>query len=123
MKMDFYRRMRVVLTAIPRGCVASYGQIAMLCGAPGHSRQVGYGLKRELAGKDVPAHRVVNAQGVLSGAHSFEFPDLQKNLLEAEGVEVLWDGKCWRVDIRRFGWKSTLEAARAFAEQFEKEEP
>lgn len=121
--MDFYRRMRVVCMAIPEGCVASYGQIAMLCGFPRNSRQVGYGLNRNLAGEDVPAHRVVNSQGVLSGAHSFEFSDLQKGLLEAEGVKVCWDGKCWRVDIKKYGWKSSIDDALFFAAQFEKENP
>ena len=116
---DFYRRIRIVLMSVPEGCVASYGQIAMLCGFPKHSRQVGYALKRELAGKDVPAHRIVNAQGVLSGARSFEFDDLQKNLLEAEGVAVEWNGREWKVDIRKYGWKTSVQDALFFAAQFE----
>ena len=107
--MDFYQKMRIVCLAIPAGKVASYGQIAMLCGAPGHSRQVGYGLRNNLAGADVPAHRVVNSKGELSGAHSFEFPDLQKNLLQEEGVEVLWTARLWRVDLNRYGWRTTQE--------------
>ena len=55
--------------------VITYGQAALLCGYPKNARQVGYGLKKELAG-DVPAYKVVNSQGVLSGAASFEHPGL-----------------------------------------------
>ncbi len=118
MNGDFYQRMRTVLLSIPEGCVASYGQIAMLCGYPRNSRQVGYALKRNLAGEDVPAHRVVNGQGVLSGAGSFEFFDLQKNLLAEEGVIAEWNGSTWKVDIRKYGWKTTLEDAEMLAEKF-----
>ena len=73
--------------AIPKGKVATYGQIALLCGKPKNSRQVGYGLKKNLAGEDVPAYRVVNGKGELSGACHFEFPGLQKLLLEEENIE------------------------------------
>lgn len=111
MEETFYQKMRIVCLAIPRGRVASYGQIALLCGSPSHSRQVGYGLKMNLAGRDVPAHRVVNGRGELSGARYFEFEDLQKLLLQEEGVETEWTGKCWRVDLKRFGWKNTPEEA------------
>ena len=118
MNSDFYRRMRIVLLSIPEGCVASYGQIAMLCGYPKHSRQVGYGLKRGLAGEDVPAHRVVNGQGVLSGAGCFEFHDLQKNMLAAEGVIAEWNGSAWKVDIKKCGWETTPEDALRFEKLF-----
>ena len=60
--MDFYQKMALVCARIPAGRVATYGQIALLCGKPRNARQVGYGLREELAG-DVPAHRVVNAKG------------------------------------------------------------
>ena len=65
MDMDIYRRIGLVCSRIPRGRVATYGQIALLCGKPGNSRQVGYALKKGLAGENVPAHRVVNAAGIL----------------------------------------------------------
>lgn len=58
--MTFYEKMRIVCRAIPAGRVATYGQIAILCGKPKNSRQVGYGLKHDLAGPDVPAFRIVN---------------------------------------------------------------
>ena len=117
MSNDFYARMRAVCLKVPEGRVASYGQIALLCGAPNHSRQVGYGLKRDLAGAGVPAHRIVNGRGELSGADQFEFPDLQANLLREEGVEVYWTGKCWRVDLKKYGWQVSSEEIFPIAER------
>ena len=109
--MDFYQKMNLVCRRIPEGKVATYGQIALLCGKPNHSRQVGYGLKTGLAGEDIPAHRIVNARGELSGAGYFETWDLQKLLLEEEGVEVVRSGDVWKVDLKKYGWKNTLEDA------------
>lgn len=107
--MDFYEKMALVCARIPAGRVATYGQIALLCGKPNSSRQVGYGLKHGLAGENVPAHRVVNSKGLLSGAVYFDTMDMQKLLLEAEGVEVKRTPDGWQVDLRRFGWKNTDE--------------
>ncbi len=116
--MDFYKRMEVVCAQIPYGKAATYGQIALLCGKPKNARQVGYALNRGLAGEGVPAHRIVNASGILSGAQSFEMPELQKMLLEKEGVKVCKTEKGWRVDLKRDGWKNTMEDARLFREKF-----
>ena len=66
--MTFYEKMRLVCLAIPRGRVATYGQIAMLCGKPKNSRKVGFGLRSGLAGEGIPAFRIVNGRGELSGA-------------------------------------------------------
>ena len=115
--MDFYERVRFVMNHIPYGKAATYGQIALLCGKPGNSRQVGYALNRRLGGADLPAHCVVNASGDLSGAASFRTPDTQKKLLEAEGVAVNDEN---RVDLNRFGWHHTLEDALEFRKWFEK---
>lgn len=109
--VDFYKRMSLVCARIPEGKVATYGQIAMLCGRPKNSRQVGYALNRGLAGEYVLAHRIVNAKGILSGAAAFDLPDLQKQLLESERVEVTGVSGCRRVDLKRYGWKNTLEEA------------
>ena len=79
-KMDFYKRVGITVRTVPEGRVATYGQIALLCGKPKNARQVGYALNRGLAG-EVPAHRVVNSQGYLTGAASFEHTDLQRMLL------------------------------------------
>ncbi|MCI9591902.1 MAG: MGMT family protein [Lachnospiraceae bacterium] len=116
--MDFYKRVGLVCRAIPKGRASTYGQIALLCGMPNHSRQVGFALNRGLSG-DVPAHRVVNHQGYLTGALSFDTPDLQRILLEAEGVECYEDkpGR-FRVDLKRFGWKNTMEEAAELQKKF-----
>lgn len=118
--MDFYKRMALVCERIPKGSVATYGQIALLCQKPGNARQVGYGLREELAGDRVPAHRVVSADGRLSGALYFETPDMQKLLLEEEGVPVVWTPKGWKVDLGRYRWCNRLETAEELAQEFER---
>lgn len=115
--MDFYQKVAIVCKAIPAGKVATYGQIALLCGCPRNSRQVGYGLNKKIK-EDIPAHRVVNHQGYLSGARSFATYDLQRRLLEAEGVEV---SPGQRVDLKKFGWNNTMEEAYAFRALFARE--
>lgn len=120
MNLDFYRKMRAACLAIPQGKVATYGQIAMLCGAPNNSRQVGYGLKKGLAGDDVPAYRVVNSKGELSGACHFEFPDMQKMRLEDDDIEAVWNGKNWCVDLKKYGWKNTLDESERIKADFER---
>ena len=120
--MTFYEKMRIVCLAVPAGKVATYGQIALLCGKPGNSRQVGCGLKKDPAGADIPAFRIVNSRGELSGAVHFGIPGLQQKLLEDDGIEVFWNGKNWCVDLKKYGWKNTAEEAQAFAMRFEANE-
>ena len=87
--MDFYKRASIVCQNIPYGTVVTYGQIALLCQKPKNSRQVGYALRTGKLGPNIPAHRILNASGILSGATSFETYDQQKILLESEGVTVI----------------------------------
>ena len=107
--MDFYEKMSIICKKIPEGKVATYGQIALLCGKPKNSRQVGYGLRENLAGDDIPAHRIVNSKGELSGSCYFEYPDMQKLLLQDEGVEVIRDGNKWKVNLKEYKWEHTKE--------------
>ena len=107
--MNFYEKMAVICKKIPEGKVATYGQIAMLCGKPRNSRQVGYGLRENLVGNDVPAHRIVNSKGELSGAVYFEYSDMQRLLLQDEGVEVFRDGNTWKVNLKEYQWKHSKE--------------
>jgi methylated-DNA-protein-cysteine methyltransferase related protein len=79
--------------------VASYGQIAELAGLEGHARQVGYALHALPAGSGVPWHRIVNAKGEISPRSAGDSHELQRMLLEAEGVT--FDGK-GRVERRYF---------------------
>ena len=119
--MDFYQKMALVCGRIPEGRVATYGQIALLCGKPKNSRKVGFALNRGLSGEKTNAHRVVNRRGILSGAANFETFDMQRLLLEQEGIQVTWTPKGWQVELKRFGWKSTMEDAVMFRKLFEKE--
>lgn len=113
--MNFYKRVSFVCRKIPKGKAATYGQIATLCGRPSNSRQVGFALKMGLAG-GVPAHRVVNSSGFLSGAKSFKTETEQKRLLVAEGVFV--DEKN-RVNLKKFGWKTDGTDISWFLSRFE----
>ena len=74
------------------------------------------------AGEEVPAHRILSSRGILSGAASFDTPDMQKLLLEGEGVKVEWTPEGYRVDLKRFGWRNTLEEAEALRARFEMEQ-
>jgi len=89
--------------AIPRGRVATYGQVARLAGLGGQARRVGYALAARPAGSRVPWQRVVNAAGRISprsGDRSVEI--LQRRLLEREGVRFDAAG---RIDLARFRWR------------------
>ncbi len=99
-----------VVRGIPRGRVATYGQIAELAGLRGHARQIGYALYALPEESDVPWHRVINARGEIS-PRSLPGPDaLQRDLLEAEGVRFDSGG---RVDLSRFRWRRTQLPQRA----------
>lgn len=96
-----YDRIYAVVRKIPRGRVATYGQIARLAGLPGHARQVGYALHALPNRTKVPWHRVINAQGRISPRSSSGWDEEQLIRLEREGVEFDWRGK---TDLERFGW-------------------
>ena len=119
MSFDFYKRATIVCRAIPYGKAATYGQIALLCGRPKNARQVGYALNRNRLGDAIPAHRVVNARGILSGAAAFETADMQKILLEKKGVKVRFTPDGWQVDLKKDGWHNTMEDALRFLEIFQ----
>ena len=86
---------------IPRGRVATYGQIAELAGLEGHARQVGYALHNLPEHSDVPWHRVVNARGEISPRSAGDSHELQVLLLGAEGIAIDARG---RIDLARFRW-------------------
>jgi len=87
---------------IPRGRVATYGQIAELAGLDGHARQVGYALHNLPEKNDIPWHRVINAKGEISPRSAGDSHELQRHLLEAEGVRIDARG---RIDLKVFRWK------------------
>jgi methylated-DNA-protein-cysteine methyltransferase-like protein len=98
---NFFARVYDTVRRIPAGRVASYGQIAALLEHPRAARTVGWALSTLREGSGVPWHRVVNSQGCPSTSLFSDPPDLQRRLLEAEGVEFDAAG---RIDLRRFGW-------------------
>ena len=84
---------------IPKGCVATYGQVAEMAGNPRMSRAVGNALHKNPDPEHIPCYRVVNFRGELSGAFAFGGKDVQKKLLEADGIEVV-NGT---VDLKKYG--------------------
>jgi len=94
-------RIYAVVAMIPRGRVASYGQVATLAGLPRQARQVGYALAALPADTRLPWHRVVNAEGRISPRADGESAPLQRLLLEQEGVE--FDAAA-RVPLDQYQW-------------------
>lgn len=103
-RKNFYALVYEAVRRIPEGKVASYGQIARLCGNPRSSRAVGYALHVNPLPGVIPCHRVVNREGRLAPAFAFGGAGVQKRMLEAEGVEVCEEEGAFYVDIERFGW-------------------
>lgn len=98
---SFYDKVYEAVSRIPRGKVATYGQIASLCGSPRASRIVGGALHRNPYPGVVPCHRVVNRFGGLAEAFVFGGPGVQRKLLEDEGVVVRDDDT---VDLSCYLW-------------------
>jgi len=86
---SFFEKVYEVVRQIPYGRVTSYGAIAEYLGSAGSSRMVGWAMNSSHACAEyVPAHRVVNRNGLLTGKHHFGGPNIMKQLLESEGVLV-----------------------------------
>lgn len=100
--LSTFERIYAVVRRIPRGRVASYGQVAALAGNPRWARVVGYALHVNPEPGTIPCHRVVTKDGRVSPAFAFGGENMQIKLLRDEGVEVT-DGF---VDMERFRWKS-----------------
>ncbi|WP_179343336.1 MGMT family protein [Winogradskyella ursingii] len=86
--LGFFEKVYVVVRQIPFGKVTSYGAIAKYLGAAKSARIVGYAMNGS-HGKDVPAHRVVNRKGLLTGKHHFDGTNIMQQLLENEGIEII----------------------------------
>lgn len=86
--LNFFDKVHEVAKLIPYGRVTSYGAIAKYLGASRSARMVGYAMNGS-SGKDVPAHRVVNRKGLLTGKHHFDGTNLMQQLLESEGIKVI----------------------------------
>jgi methylated-DNA-protein-cysteine methyltransferase-like protein len=98
--MKLYDRIYTIVRKVPAGRVATYGQIAKLAGGCG-ARQVGYAMAALPDGSDVPWQRVINSKGEISMRSGGEGHNMQRWLLEDEGVEFGLHG---RIDLARYGW-------------------
>lgn len=107
MEQSFYDQVFDVVRLIPKGRVTSYGAIARSIGAGGSARMVGYAMNNaHLAHPPIPAHRVLNSSGLLTGKFHFATVDLMQQLLENEGI-VVKDDKVQ--DFKRIFWDPMLE--------------
>jgi len=86
---NFFQRVYAVVKQIPFGRVTSYGAIAKHIGAAGSARMVGWAMNASHIMPDIPAHRVVNRKGLLTGKHHFDGTNLMQQLLENEGITVM----------------------------------
>jgi methylated-DNA-protein-cysteine methyltransferase related protein len=107
--MSRYAVIYRVVSRIPRGRVATYGQVAELAGLDGHARQVGYALHALPSASGIPWHRVVNSFGEVSKRSDSDSDELQVELLRAEGVVFDTAG---RIDLRRFRWRVRAKLTR-----------
>lgn len=96
-----YQRIYAVVRRVPKGRVATYGQIARIAGLPGHARQVGYALAALSSATALPWQRIVNASGAISLRISTG-GTTQRILLEREGI--VFDAR-GRIDLVRYGWR------------------
>lgn len=101
MPSAFQERVYTVVRAIPSGRVLSYGAVAALAGSPRAARGVGAALSALKPGHDVPWWRVINASGRITTPRIFHVAQLQRQLLEDEGIELSESG---RVDMKRYAW-------------------
>lgn len=88
MEQNFFQRVYEVARCIPYGRVTTYGAIAKYLGTAKSARMVGWALNGSSVKEDVPAHRVVNQKGILTGKHHFQGTNLMQQLLESEGISV-----------------------------------
>lgn len=102
---NFFEKSYAVARLIPHGRVTSYGAIAKYLGAARSARMVGWAMNNSST-KDVPAHRVVNRKGVLTGKHHFDGTNLMQQLLESEGIVVI-DNQIQ--DLETVFWDPSIE--------------
>lgn len=102
---DFFKRVYSIVRQIPRGKVCTYGAIAEVLGARSSARMVGYALNAAVSMHDVPAHRVVNRTGALTGRKHFPGDSMREMLLQ-ESVQFLDE---YTVDIKKHFWHPECE--------------
>ena len=104
---DFFKRVYDVVKLIPPGKVTSYGAIARYLGTTGSARMVGWALNQSHFLEDyIPAHRVVNRNGLLTGKHHFGGSKVMQELLESEGVKIIDDQV---INFKKIFWDPSKE--------------
>ncbi len=88
---DFFEQVHAIVKLIPKGRVTSYGAIANYLSAKRASRMVGWAMNAAHSNPEIPAHRVVNRNGLLTGKMHFATPTAMQERLEAEGIEIIED--------------------------------
>lgn len=102
---NFFERVYAVTRQIPYGKVTSYGAIAKVLGTAQSARMVGWAMNASHNREDIPAHRVVNRKGLLTGKMHFDGTNLMQQLLESEGIEVIdnqiqnFENKFWTPEM------------------------
>lgn len=105
-KENFFENVYQVVKLIPEGKVTSYGAIAKYLGTAKSSRMVGWAMNNAHSDASIPAHRVVNRQGLLTGKHHFGINNEMQTLLENEGIKVEKDQI---IDFKNHFWDPTIE--------------
>ncbi len=108
-KYSFFEDVFEVVKLIPKGRVTSYGAIGAYLGLRSSARMVGWAMNASHADSKVPAHRVVNSQGLLTGKHHFTPPSAMESRLKKEGVKVVKDKV---VDFDKKFWDPSIELNR-----------
>lgn len=103
---DFFHDVCEVVKLVPKGRVSSYGAIANYLGMPRSSRMVGWAMNNAHGDPTVPAHRIVNRNGILTGKHNFDTPSRMEELLGEESVEVKDDSV---VRFKELFWDPSIE--------------
>jgi methylated-DNA-protein-cysteine methyltransferase related protein len=104
---NFFERVYEIARQIPEGKVTSYGAIAKALGTARSARMVGWAMNASHNRDDIPAHRVVNRNGLLSGKHHFDGTNLMQQLLENEGIKVV-DNQI--VDFQKHFWQPEIQS-------------
>jgi len=102
---NFFEKVYVIVRQIPFGKVTSYGAVAKALGTARSARMVGWAMNAAHTLEDVPAHRVVNRKGLLTGKHHFDGTNLMQQLLESEGIVVV-DNQI--IDFEKHFWEPEI---------------
>ena len=100
-----FKKIYDVVCQIPKGRVATYGQVAARAGNPRWARVVGYALHNNPAPGIIPCHRVVNREGKVADSFAFGGGDIQRQMLESEGIVFESDG---HIDLEIYGWNNVV---------------